>query len=144
MLPLRAQRGLRLNRSLFDPFFNPFPFFETSSNPVNEGFRVDVKEEDASYLLEAELPGIEQDKIELAVEQGTLHISASLEREEKKEDGGYLYAERRVGSFKRSFSLEGIDEKAITAAYKDGILRVTLPKLQGEERPGRRQIEIGE
>ncbi|MDR3084901.1 MAG: Hsp20/alpha crystallin family protein [Christensenellaceae bacterium] len=142
LVQFHGQRGLRPNRSLFGSFLSPFPFFETSMQPAQMGFRVDVKDEGSSYLLEAELPGMEQEKIDLAIEQNVLSISASLDREERKEKGGYLYAERRFGRFQRDFSLEGIDEKGIKAAYKDGILRVTLPKLEGEERPGRRRIDI--
>jgi HSP20 family protein len=91
--------------------------------------------------MEAELPGVTQDQINLTVDNDTLTIAADMHSEHKDENP--YYSERRVGHVSRSFSLEGIDQDRITADFKNGILYVTLPKLQPAEPAGARRIAIG-
>ena len=87
---------------------------------------------DGKYVLEAELPGFNKEDIQLDVKDGILTITAQhTENEDEKNDKGeYIRRERRYGSFRRSFDVTGIDENAITASYKDGVLELTLPKAQ--------------
>ena len=81
----------------------------------------------------------------MSVDDGTLTISADLNEEKKDEKrGGYLYSERRSGHVERCFNLEGIDAEAISADYKDGVLLVTLPKLQPEPKKEARKVLIGD
>ena len=130
--------------SLFDDrFFRSF--FDMSDVVGSAGFRVDVRDEEGCYKLEAELPGVARDKLALHVEEGALVISADMNHEKKEEKHGYLYSERRTGHVERRFDLEGVDEQNITADYKDGVLTVTLPKLQPEaKKETRRAIAIGD
>ena len=107
----------------------------------DNSFRVDVKDNGDSYLLEAELPGVKKDDVHIDVEDGMLTISAQMNDHTKEEREGYIMSERRSGTFSRSFSLENIQEDAISAEYVDGILRLTMPK-QPEERKQTRRIEI--
>ena len=126
-----------------DRFFRSF--FDMSDLVGSAGFRVDVREEEAAYKLEAELPGVPKDKISLTVDEDALVISADLNEEKKEERGGYLYSERRTGHVERRFDLEGVDQERIAADYKDGVLEVTLPKLQPEpKKETKRAIAIGE
>ena len=127
------------NRDFFtDTFFRPFMNM-TDWMGVN-GFRVDIREQDDAYVLNAELPGVPQDAIKLAVEDGVMTISADYESETKDEKA--YYSERRTGHVQRSFSLENIDEANITADYKDGVLKVTMPKAKPDEESGKRYIAI--
>ena len=143
MMPYRAHRNLPQERrvpSLFDDrFFRSF--FDMNDWMGNMGFRVDIHDADDHYALEAELPGVTEDQINLSVENDTLTISADMQSERKDEKA--YYSERRVGHVSRSFSLEGIDQEHITADYKNGILTVNLPKAQPEEPTGARRILIG-
>ena len=142
MMPYRNHRLPQQPRvpSLFDDrFFRSF--FDMNDWMGNMGFRVDIHDDDKHYTLEAELPGVSEDQINLSVENDTLTIAAEL-RSERKDEKAY-YSERRVGHVSRSFSLEGIDQEHITADYKNGILTVTLPKTQPVEAPGARRILIG-
>ena len=123
---------------LTDTFFRPF-LNMTDWMGVN-GFRVDIREQDDAYVLNAELPGVPQDAIRLAVEDGVMTISADYESE--KTDEKAYYSERRTGHVQRSFSLENIDEDHISAEYRDGILKVTMPKAKPDEETGRRFIPI--
>ena len=142
MMPRRAfeNRSRELNL-LNDRFFDSFFGFD---NPFDSrAFRVDVREKGDAYELSAELPGVKQDQIEIVSQDGVLTISANMNSERKESKDGYVYSERRTGTFKRSFNLEGIREDAITAHYEDGILTLMLPKVKPEEeRPQMRRIAI--
>ena len=91
--------------------------------------RVDTAETDAAYELTAELPGVDEKDIKIALEDNVLSISGEkkAEREEKKKD--YVMSERSYGSFKRAFTLpENVDPEKIAAKFEKGVLKVTLPK----------------
>ena len=105
---------------------------------------VDVEQRENGYLLKADLPGVEKQDIHLSVEDGRLTISADLNAEKQDNQQGLLYNERRYGHVERSFQLEGIDEKAITASYRNGVLMLNLPKEAPEERKARHEISIAE
>ena len=105
----------------------------------NRVFRTDILDAGDHYTLQAELPGMNKDDIELDVKDGLLTIQAS--HEERREDEHYLCRERRYGSFSRSFNLDGIDEDAISARFENGVLELTLPKLVPPQ-PETRRIEI--
>lgn len=132
MMPRRMGENREHGMSLFgdrffDTFMNMDSFFDSRA------FRVDVREKEDAYELSAELPGMKRDQIEITAQDGILTISANMNTQRREEKDGYVYAERRVGTFKRSFNLEGILEDAITAHYEDGILTLKLPKIKPEE-----------
>lgn len=125
------------NDRFFDNFFRMDNFFDAPA------FRVDVQETADAYELSAELPGMKQDQIEILAQDGVLTITANLNASRKEDKNGYLYTERRTGTYRRSFNLEGIREEAITARYEDGILSLHLPKVKPEEeKPQVRRIAI--
>lgn len=127
---------------MYDPFKDFFsPGFWNVQAPI--GFKTDVKDNGDSYMLEADIPGVDKSNIDLHIENHRLIINAKRDeqKEEKDEKKGYVRKERVFGTFTRSFDLDGIDEGGIDAAYKDGVLTVTLPKLKEEEKP-QHQIEI--
>jgi HSP20 family protein len=102
----------------------------------------DIAETDKAYEITAELPGIDQKNIEVNVANGALTIKGEKkeETEEKKKD--YYVSERRYGSFERSFGLpEGVDADKIEATFKNGVLKVTLPKT-AEAQKAAKKIEI--
>lgn len=138
MIPF-GHRTNSLN-SLFDDFERSFFPAEARQLPA---FRTDIKDEGDHYLLEAELPGFRKEDIDLDLKDGVLTISAHHDEtvENKDENGRYVCRERRTGSFARSFDVSGIQEDAIGAAYENGVLKLTLPKL-GEPEPQSRKIAI--
>ncbi|MGI6005556.1 MAG: Hsp20/alpha crystallin family protein [Christensenellales bacterium] len=142
MSHLIPSRGFReLSRGFWDdPFFRSF--LDTPAGGVS-AFRVDVKDMNDHYLLEADIPGVESDQLEITADDGVLTIAANMNMEKKESRENYVYNERRIGRFSRSFNLEGIDEENITADYKDGVLRLTLPKEKAEEPRPVRRIAIG-
>jgi HSP20 family protein len=90
---------------------------------------VDIVDKENVYELSAELPGMDENNIDVKFSNGALTIKGEKrdEREEKKKN--FYLAERRYGSFQRSFSVpEGVDAERIEASFKKGVLTVTLPK----------------
>lgn len=148
MIPYRVHRDLsahRMNDLFDDRIFRPF--FDMSDMMAGSmGFKVDIKETKDAYQLEAEMPGVKQDQIDLSVDDDVLTISCDMKHEENEEnkEEHYCYSERRYGHMSRSFNLEGIDQNAIKADYHDGILSVILPKAEPEKKPEARKIAIGE
>ncbi len=120
--------------SLFDifnePFFNDFPTITTGANK----FKVDVKEIENGYELTADLPGVAKEDISLDYTNNYLTISArsNSEKNDSDDKGNYIRRERHFGSMSRSFYIDGIDETKISAEFKDGVLKVDLPKSPAE------------
>ena len=101
---------------------------------------VDVQETDAEYLLKAELPEVKKEDVKITFENGVLTLQG--ERKQEKEEKGKKFhrIERSYGSFLRTFTMPlDADENKLTADFKDGILRVHLPKM---EKPRPKAIEV--
>ena len=138
LLPFGRYTNNSLN-SLFDDFERSFFPVDRSQMPA---FRTDIKDEGDHFLLEADLPGFRKEDIDLHLQDGVLTITAKRQEEqEEKKEGKYLCRERRMGSCARAFDVSGIREEDITAAFEDGVLKLTLPK-QGEPVPQSRRIAI--
>ena len=122
-------------------FGNPFgSFFNT---PALNQFRTDVTDEGDHYLLETDLPGFEKKDITLDIHDDMLTIRAERKSkvEEKDQKDKVIRMERSYGSYQRSFDISGVDADQIKAKYTDGVLRLTLPKLERPLPQGRR-LEI--
>ena len=127
--------------------YNPFRDFEEMSrsfwdNNNVSAFRTDITEKDGKYVLEADLPGFKKEDIGVDIDKDCLTITAEHKSEEKEENAdSYIRRERYYGSYTRSFNVKGIDTEAITAAYNDGVLTLTMPKKEPEV-PAARRLEI--
>ncbi len=100
---------------------------------------VDVSETDKAYEITAELPGMDEKNIEVNVANGGLTIKGEKkdEKEEKKKD--FYVSERRYGSFERYFTLpDSVDPDKIAATFKNGVLKVTLPKTAEAQKPAKK------
>jgi HSP20 family protein len=101
---------------------------------------VDIREDEATLVFVAEMPGLDRDQVELTLENNVLTLSGErkLERDEEKEH--YHRIERAYGSFSRSFRLpSNVDSQKATATFKDGLLTVELPKSENA-RPKKLEI----
>ncbi len=126
-----------------DRFFEDFfrdPFFSRWSAMTNP-IRADVKETDKQYIIEAELPGVNKEDIIIDLQDNVLTLGVDMEDETSEEDDGYIYKERRSGSYRRSFTVENIKNEDVKANYKNGLLTVILPKAKPEKRSKRIEIE---
>jgi HSP20 family protein len=92
---------------------------------------VDISETEGEYLIKAELPEVRKEDVKVTVENGVLTLQGER-RQEKEEKGKRFHrVERSYGSFVRSFSLpESVDDGAVKAEYKDGVLNLHLPKSE--------------
>ena len=118
-----------LERSFFaDPFTDFF-----GSQDLAE-FKTDVLDEGDHYELEADLPGFDKKDIHLELQGDNLVISAQRHSnaEEKNKDGKVVRMERSYGSYQRSFNVSQIDTDHIKAAYDNGVLKLTLPKMNAQ------------
>ncbi len=112
------------------------------SNIVTSHWRpaVDIKEEADRFLITADLPGVDPKEIEITMDNGVLTIKGERKTEARDEKEGYKRVERVSGAFYRRFSLpDSADAERIEAKGRDGVLEVTLPKL---EKVQPRKIEV--
>lgn len=149
----------RARSSFADPFFGTDSFFEdalasmarmqermsrmmdtSAADPFFSGFAgpvaVDLEDKGDAYVLTSDLPGLEKDQINISVNGNLLTLQGIRKSESSSQDqgSGYYAQERSYGSFSRTIALPGpVDEGAITASYKEGVLTVTLPKLKNAE-----------
>ena len=118
----------------------PFNFFEDLSRNLFNDFKpnlikTDIRETDNEYFVEAELPGIPKENIQVTYEDGVLTISGQQQIDTVDEDkkGKLIRSERSSTSLRRQYLLENVKEDEIKASYSDGILKVTLPKDSNKE-----------
>lgn len=92
--------------------------------------KVDVKEDEKSYTIRAEIPGVKKDDIKVDVDGNLVSLRAEVKQEkEEKKDEKIVYSERAYGMASRSFTLPGeVDAAGAKAEYQDGLLSLTLPK----------------
>lgn len=127
----------------FDPFRDPLErllSMAATGTRAPLGMPMDVyRAGDGSYHVEADLPGVDPDSVEVSVEHSTLTIRADRSPH-YGESEQVIVAERPQGSFTRQLSLgEGVDSENLTAAYADGVLHLTIPV---SPRTQARRVEI--
>jgi HSP20 family protein len=101
---------------------------------------INVREDQDAFHIEAELPGVNPDDVDISLEDRVLTISGEKRSDTSREEESYHVAERSYGRFERSFTLaRSVDPDAIEARYDRGVLLVTIPKPE-EQKPRRIQI----
>lgn len=129
--------------SLFDDFMD-FPFereFFGRRNPLygkheKNMMKTDIKQTDAGYEMDIDLPGFKKEDVTAKLENGYLTISASkgVDKDEKNDEGVYIRRERYVGQCSRSFYVgEYVKQEEIKAKFEDGILKVFIPKTEPKQ-----------
>ena len=127
------------NITRFDPLTNLNDLFEgLLLRPIkfetNRGqqlqMKIDVIQNDKTYTVKADLPGVKKEDIHIQVDGNVVSISAEVKKEkEEKNDERVVRSERYYGRVERSFSLDhDVDEATVEARYSDGVLNLTLPK----------------
>ncbi|MDD1767312.1 MAG: Hsp20/alpha crystallin family protein [Methanomassiliicoccales archaeon] len=120
-----------------EDFWWPSPFVRGTRVP-----RVDMKEEDNSYLVEAEVPGMTRENVEIELGTDSIDIKAKKEEEKEEKAEGYIRRERGSLSFYRRLPLpEDADRDLIEAKMEDGILKISIPKTQKPE-DKKKKVEI--
>ncbi|MFA7440929.1 MAG: Hsp20/alpha crystallin family protein [Sphingomonadaceae bacterium] len=136
-------------RTEIDRLFEDFP--RPASNLFNFGGRsggglfpaVELVDDEKSYRLTAELPGLSEQDVDVSVADGVLCIAGEKKEEHETREKDSVFSERRYGSFRRQITLpDDVDEDQITAQFKDGVLTVALGKDE-KVQARTRKIEIG-
>jgi len=113
---------------------------ERSGDVTYWGPNVDIVENDDGYEIHAELPGVKQDDVKLALNNNVLTLSGEKKQEVKEDRDNCVRLERSYGRFERSFSLPTtVQSDKVRASFQDGVLKIMLPKA---EQSKARQINI--
>ena len=121
--------------------------FASPNEPTDETVNrwspsVDIAETDSGFEVRAELPGVKQEDVNVSVRDNVLTLRGEKRQEETDEGKNYRRVERHYGTFQRAFTLPpNVDVEAITAAYRDGVLTLTVPKAE-EAKPKEIPIEV--
>lgn len=118
----------RMN-DFFDDFFFPMNFGGDAPGSEMWAPKVDVYEEADQIVVKAELPGVDKKDIEVDIKDGVLSLRGERSVDHEVKEKHYYRKERSFGRFTRSFTLPGdVDAEKIKADYKDGVLKVSIPK----------------
>jgi HSP20 family protein len=120
-----------VNRT-FDTFFNEFSERPFGSGGGSFSPSIDVTESDDAFLVTAEIPGVAQDDVDVSLTKDALTIKGEKKVEQEEKEGGYYHLERRYGSFYRAIPLPPnvVDPEKVEASFDNGVLTITLPKLE--------------
>ena len=97
-------------------------------------FKTDIQDKGDHYLLEADLPGMKKEDIAIDIDGDNLTIKAERRNEHEEKDKSYVRCERSYGSYQRAFDISGVEVADISAQYKDGVLKLNMPKKSAEMR----------
>ncbi len=130
----------RRNLDLFDDFLDD-NFFNKKEKSL---MKTDIKEKKDKYIIEMDLPGFEKENIKLELNNGYLTITGKQENKIDEEEEKYVHKERFYGECTRSFYVgDNIKEEDIEAEFKNGTLKIDIPKKdEQKENPETKQIEI--
>ena len=136
---------------LFDDFMGYPTGRQAAANAypqVKDMMKTDIRDVDGNYELEIDLPGFKKDEIKVQLDNGYLTISAAkgLDKDETdKKTGKYIRRERYAGNLSRSFYVgENVKQEDFKASFKNGILRITVPKEEKKAKEEKNYITIGE
>lgn len=120
-----------------DDVFNDF-----LTSKKEQNMKCDIYEKDGNYHIEMDVPGFSKNDITVEAKDGYLTITASKKSSnvEEDENKNYIRRERVYGEYERSFYLGDLDQDKIDAEFKDGCLKITVPKK--EEKDNKKIIEI--
>ncbi len=132
----RMFEGSLFPRGWMSPFRWERPLWrETAAAFEGRMPSVDVVDREDEIVVRAELPGVEKKDLEVSMSDGTVTIKASTKHEEKEEKGDYYRCEISQGSFARTVTLPAeVDGSKAKAKFKDGLLELTLPKIEKSKR----------
>jgi HSP20 family protein len=135
--------------SLFNSFFDDFAtkdlMFPSNFNLSDKGFRpsVNISNNEKDFGLEFAVPGFDKGDFEISAKDGILHVKAEKKTETEEKEENYTRKEFHYSNFERSFSIpDNVNDEAISAKYENGILHVSLPKMEKPAVDNGKRIEI--
>ena len=103
-------------------------FFDDMMERRDNNMKCDVYEKDNKYHIELDTPGFKKEDINIEVKDGCLVITAEKKEEKEDKDRNYIRRERSYGKYQGSFNLGDLDTDKIEAEFRNGILKITVPK----------------
>jgi len=126
---------------LFGSFFGGTPAAMAAAEGVWAP-AVDIQETKDGFVVEAELPGMKQEEIQITIVDNTLTLKGERKREQEVREDGYTRVERAYGTFQRALALPSVvDANKVRAKYKDGVLTIELPKKE-EAKPKEIKVQV--
>lgn len=136
LIPWRERKELDTFKREIDRIFDRFLSWSPFEREVSELAwypSVDVSETPTDVIVKAEIPGVDPKDIEVTICGDSLTIKGERKKEEEQKDENYHRIERSYGAFARTLKLPAeVDQDKAEAVYKDGILKLTLPKIKPE------------
>lgn len=134
LVPFNRKNSGLLNTG-FDEFYNMLDdFFTDNWSPrrslARDTFKINVQQNEEAYLIEAELPGVNKDEIDIDLNEGRLIISVKREENINEEKKNYIHRESRFSAMSRSVYLADADTKGIKAKLDNGVLNITVPRQE--------------
>jgi HSP20 family protein len=122
--------------------FESEPAFRYESSFTLPSPAVDITEDEASYKVTAELPGMTEKEIEVVLSDGMLTLKGEKRAEREQKDKNFHLTERSYGSFQRSFTLpDGVDRDKVSADFAKGVLTISMPKT-AKAKEAEKKIEV--
>ncbi|HLS82380.1 MAG TPA: Hsp20/alpha crystallin family protein [Steroidobacter sp.] len=113
----------------YSPLFGRPSLWRESGDGAQWTPAADISETDKEFLIKAELPEVKKEDMKITLQDGMITISGERKHEKEQKDENEIRVERFYGTFSRSFALpDNIDQEAIRAECKDGVLRIHVPK----------------
>ena len=138
--------------NLFDDFFSdPFGMMASQGESPLFGkhaknmMKTDVRETESAYELDIDLPGFKKDEVSVELKDGYLTIQAAkgLDKDQQDKKGKYIRQERYAGACSRSFYVgEDVEPGEVSAKFEDGILTISVPKMEKKQLPKQTSISI--
>ena len=142
--------GEKLFDDMFNDAFTLVPAFARNSQVFGANaknlMKTDVRELEKTYELDIDLPGFKKEDVKIELDNGYLTISATQSSDdgEKDKKGQYIRRERYAGNLSRSFYIGDVKQEDVKAAFKNGILSISVPKEDKKAKEEKKYITIGE
>lgn len=145
LVPFNRKKNDLMNTG-FDDFNSMLDDFFGDAWPArrslqSDTFKVDVQEEDKEYIVQAELPGVKKEEVNLSLEDGRLRIAVQRDEEKEEKNKNYIHKERRYSSMERNIFLKEADSEGISAKLEDGVLKIQIPKSEHIDTSKKIEIE---
>ena len=145
LIPFNRKQNDLMNIG-FDDFSNMLDDFFTGSWPIQRSlagdtFKIDIQDNDTEYTIEAELPGVKKEDVEITLNDGRLNLSVKKEEVSENKSKKYIHRDRKYAQMSRSILLADADDEGIKAKLEEGVLTIQVPKKQHEDTSKRIMIE---
>ena len=139
LVPFNKHLSTDYYSNMIDNFFRDI--WSAPGKLIGNSFKVDVREDEKEYTIEADMPGVKKEEVKLAINDGSLTISVIRDEEASNDSEGYTHRERHYSSMQRSLYLTDASDENIAASLNNGVLKITVPKQARMNKDKRIEIQ---